>query len=151
VVIGPVLSIKPSPRLTAEVQCDVITRLERADSLYAVPLIAYPRTRGQGGDRISIAPTVSVTWVRGMSSASSSTMSSRRRKARCGPWRRGQPLHRGERGGAVLAVAGSQSKASSRVRCLALKLSSLTTKRRQPWPGRARAATPSTLSTAAGA
>jgi hypothetical protein len=62
-VVGPVLSVKPSPRLNAEVQWPVTTRLERADSLHAVPLSAYPRSAGQGGDRVSIAPTVSVTWV----------------------------------------------------------------------------------------
>jgi len=62
--IAPTLRLNATKTIVLEGKIDFIWRASRRDAIYAFPLIPYPRTaNAPGGDLISTAPTVSLTWT----------------------------------------------------------------------------------------
>jgi hypothetical protein len=62
--VAPTLRVNASKTIVLEGKIDFIWRSSRQDAIYAFPLIPYPRTaNAKGGDLISTAPTVSLTWT----------------------------------------------------------------------------------------
>lgn len=61
--VSPLVQLIAGPEVSIEAKADLLWRLERNDAVYAFPQIAYPRTAGQPGDLIGVAPALSVTWT----------------------------------------------------------------------------------------
>ncbi len=61
--VAPVLTLTPMKSLSVELKYDFVDRLESADAVYAVPLQAYPGTRGRAGaSRLSTGPTAVLSY-----------------------------------------------------------------------------------------